>query len=53
MVREIQFLALLCSPGQDSKMKPIVRRGVEIVAGIAIIAGLKVGLLMIVIGLEG
>jgi hypothetical protein len=43
----------LCSPGQDSKMKPFLTRGVEILAGIAITAGLGVGLLMIVIGLGG
>jgi hypothetical protein len=42
-----------CSSGQDSKIKSFLRRGVEILADIAIIAGLGVGLLMIVIGLGG
>ena len=39
-----------CSPDKDHKMKSFLRRGLEVVASIAITAGLGIGLLMTVIG---
>ena len=43
----------LCSAGKDHKTKLFLRGGLDIVASIAITAGLGVGLLMTVVGLFG
>ena len=42
-----------CLPGKDHKMKSFLRRGLEVMASIAITAGFGIGLLMTVIGFSG
>ena len=41
----------VCLPGKDSKMKSYLRGGVEILAAIAITAGLGISGIFIVVGL--
>ena len=41
----------LCAAGKDHKVKSFLRGGADILAAIAITAGLGIGILMIVMGL--
>ena len=48
----IMFIGLwLCMAGKDGKVKSFLRGGLDIMASIAITAGLGVGIAMIVVGL--
>ena len=43
----------LCSADKDHKMKSFLRGGLDVMASIAITAGLGVGILMTVMGISG